>query len=177
MKVAVTTPTGNIGSVVTDKLLAAGADVTLLVRDPGKVKAFADRGAKAVAGSLDDAEYVTLATRGADCLFWLTPPNYAAPDFRGYQNEVGRCAAAAVKSNGISRVVHLSSLGAHLDSGTGPILGLRDIEGMFADTGAHVTNLRPGMFMENHLMSLPTILEAGSVFLPVPGTLRANFIA
>ena len=78
MKVAVTTPTGNIGRVVTDKLLDAGADVTLLVRDPGKVRAFTERGAETEAGSLDDGEYVKKATAGAECLFWVTPPNYAA---------------------------------------------------------------------------------------------------
>jgi uncharacterized protein YbjT (DUF2867 family) len=177
MKVAVTTPTGNIGKVVTDRLLQAGADVTLLVRDPAKVKGFTDRGARAVACNLEDGDSVTRATRGAECLFWLTPPNYAAPAFRAYQNRLGRAAAGAVKANGIRRVVHLSSVGAHLESGTGPILGLHDTEQMLAATGASVTNLRPGMFMENHLASLPTILQAGSVFLPVPGGVRANFIA
>jgi uncharacterized protein YbjT (DUF2867 family) len=120
---------------------------------------------------------VKRATAGADCLFWVTPPSFTAPDFRRYQNGLGRNAAAAVKANGIARVVHLSSVGAQLDAGTGPILGLHDTEAMLAETGAHVTNLRPGSFMENHLMSLPTILQAGSVFLPVPGDRPHNFIA
>lgn len=177
MKVAVTTPTGNIGRVLTDKLLEAGAEVTLLVRDPAKVKGFTDRGARAFAGSQEDGEFVTQATRGADCLFWLTPPSFTAPKFREYQNRLARNGAAAVKANGIGRVVVLSSVAAHLDAGTGPILGLRDTERMMAETGAHVTNLRPNSFMENFLMSLPTILQAGSVFLAVPGGHRARFIA
>lgn len=177
MKVAVTTPTGHVGSALTRKLLDEGADVTLLVRDPAKVRSFTDRGARAEAGDLQDVEFVRRATRGADVLFWVTPSNFTSPDFRAFQNALGRNAAAAVKENDIARVVLLSSVGAQHDAGTGPILGLHDTECLLAETGAHLTNLRPNMFMENHLAALPTVLETGCVFLPVDGSRRTRFIA
>lgn len=177
MKIAVTTPTGHIGSVLTGKLLDAGAEVTLLARKPEKVKSFTDRGARAVQGTLDDAEYVEKATRGADALFWLTPPSFAAHDFRAYQNEIARSGARAARANSIPRVVHLSSLGAHRSEGTGPILGLHDAEAMFDEAAKNVTHLRPGMFMENHLNTLESIRTANSVFLPISGDFTARFIA
>ncbi|MGQ0722109.1 MAG: NmrA family NAD(P)-binding protein [Candidatus Eiseniibacteriota bacterium] len=177
MKVAVTTPTGHIGGVVTDALLRAGADVVLLVRDPAKVKGFTARGAAAQAGSLEDAEFVRRATRATDCLFWVTPPSFGAADFRGYQNVLGRSAAAAVRANRIARVVLVSSLGAQHASGTGPILGLHDTEKLLTGAAPHVTCLRPGMFMENHLNSIEAVRQAKSVFLPIPGSWTTRFIA
>jgi uncharacterized protein YbjT (DUF2867 family) len=177
VRIAVTTPTGNIGSVVADRLLAGGAEVVLLVRDPKKVAPLVERGATAIPGGLNDAEYVKEATRGVDALFWLTPPDYTAADFRGVQNRLGENAAAAVRANGIARVVNLSSVGAQLDSGTGPIRGLRDVEEKLDAVAENVTHLRPNMFMENTLGSVPTIAGQRSIFLPVGGSAAADVIA
>jgi uncharacterized protein YbjT (DUF2867 family) len=176
MKVAVTTPTGHIGGVVTDALLRARAEVVLLVRDPAKVKPFAARGASLQTGSLEDADFVKRATQGVDCLFWVTPPNFGAADLRGFQNVLARSAAGAVQGNRIGRVVLLSSVGAQHASGTGPILGLHDTEKMLRAAAPDVTCLRPGMFMENHLNSVESIRQAKSVFLPIPGAATTRFI-
>jgi uncharacterized protein YbjT (DUF2867 family) len=177
MKVTLTTPTGNIGRPLTDAVLKGGAEVTLLTRNPEKVQAFADRGARVEAGSLSDGDYVTRATAGAEVLFWLTPPDFTTEDFRGHCGQLGAIAAQAVRENAIPRVVHLSSIGAHLPSGTGPVSGLHDIEGMLDDTPAAVTHLRPAYFMENFLNSIQTIEDAGSVFLPVRGSVSIPMIA
>jgi uncharacterized protein YbjT (DUF2867 family) len=62
----------------------------------------------------------------------------------------------------------LSSVGAHLSEGTGPILGLHDLEAKF-DTlrDAAVVHLRPAYFMENHLWSIPVIRGQGVNGSPV----------
>lgn len=182
MKIAITTPTGHIGSGLVEQLLQQGGhELTLLCRDPGKVKAFTDRGAKAVPGSLEDADYARNATEGVDVLFWLTPPKFDAADLRAYQNHLGDIAADAVRKNSIRRVVHLSSLGAHHADGTGPIAGLHDIENKLnaaaKDIGGSVTHLRPASFYENLFMSLPTIQLDGAVYMPIPGDLAFPMIA
>ena len=177
MRVAVTTPTGNVGRVLTGKLLDAGAELTLLCRDPGKVAPFTERGATALAGSLEDAEYVREATRGADVLFWVTPPKHDSQDYRADQLALGDVAAAAIEANEIPRVVNLSSVGVHLPSGVGPILGLAEIERKIDAVATNVIHLRPNVFMENFLGSLPSIKSDGCVFLPVSGQRSAGFIA
>ncbi|MCA9753967.1 MAG: NmrA family NAD(P)-binding protein [Gemmatimonadetes bacterium] len=177
MRIAITTPTGHIGSALTDRLLASNHDLVLLVRDPGKVRHFTSRGATAIGGDLTDAEYVREATRGVDAMFWLTPPSYGSPDMRAFQQKVGRSAAEAVEANRINRVVHLSSLGAQHAKGTGPIAGLHDVEGMLNEAAENVTHLRPGFFMENHLGSLDGIRQAKSIFFPVPAEAGGVFIA
>ena len=177
MRVAINTPAGNIGRVLTGQLLDAGAEVVLLTRNPDKVKDFAARGAKVHVGNLEDADFVTRATKGVDVLFWLTPPNMATEDFRGYQNKLGDIAVRAVKENKIPRVVNLSSIGAQHDGGTGPIAGLHDVEKKLDGTGAHVTHLRAGFFMENMFMMAETMAKDGAVYFPVRGSAKIQMIA
>ena len=177
MKVALATPTGHIGSKLAPGLLGAGAELVLLCRDPGKVSVLTARGAKAEAGDLADSEYVVRATRGADALFWLSPPNFITTDMYAFQKALAQNAATAVRKNGIPRVVNLSSIGAQMPSGTGPVAGLHQVENTLNETGASITHLRPGYFMENHLFSLQSIREAGSVFLPVGADVRTPMVA
>ncbi len=177
MKIAVNTPTGNIGRVVTDQLLDAGVNVVLLARNPDKVKQFVERGATVFEGNLDDADFVVSATKDVDALFWLTPADIAAEDFRGYQRKLGKVVAQAITENKIPRVVNLSSIGAHVPTGTGPIAGLYDVEKKIDKTGVSVTHLRAGFFMENFFMSVESMAGQGAIFLPIQGSARMPMIA
>jgi uncharacterized protein YbjT (DUF2867 family) len=172
MKIAITAPTGNIGSKLVKQLLDQGGhELTLLCRDPAKVKQHTDRGAKAVQGDVLDAEYVRRATEGADAVFFLSPPKNDAENLRAHQNKVGDNFAAAVRANKLKRVVFLSSFGAQVPDGTGPIAGLHDIEEKLnqaaKEVGANVTHLRPAAFYENWFMNLPTVKEQGAVYMPI----------
>ena len=177
MTVAIVSPTGNIGSKLAPRLLDAGTELILLCRDPKKVTTLTARGAKAEVGDLNDGDYVLRATRGADALFWLTPPDFTTPDMYALQAALGRNAATAIRKNGIKRVVNLSSVGAQLQSGTGPVAGLNKVETLLNETGASVTHLRPAYFMENYLFSLDSIRATGSVFLPANGSTRMPMVA
>jgi len=50
MKIAVTTPSGHIGSKVADLLIRKGVKVILLARDPKKIQDFAARGHRRLRG-------------------------------------------------------------------------------------------------------------------------------
>jgi uncharacterized protein YbjT (DUF2867 family) len=179
MKVAVTTPSGHVGSAVVDFLLEFGGDIriVLLGRRPEKLANFVKRGAELAIGPQDDADYLIKATRSADALFWATPPGYGSDNVRAFQNRLGRAAAAAIRTNGIPRVVNLSSIGAHLDSGVGPISGLHDVEGRLDEAATHITHLRPGFFFENLLWQLDSICKAGKFSLPLSGTRHYPMVA
>jgi uncharacterized protein YbjT (DUF2867 family) len=177
MKIAITSPSGHIGSLVADYLLAAGADVRLLARHPEKLARLLTRGAGLAEGSLHDQKYVVEATRGVDALFWVTPSDLIAADFRECQNRVGRAAAEAIRVNRIPRVVNVSSVGAQLRSGGGPINGLHDVEQLLDRVATHIIHLRPGYFFENFLMQLESIKWQGKVCLPVSGSRRIPMIA
>lgn len=177
MRIAVTTPTGNIGSKLVPHLLDAGAEVVLLARDPGKVQAFVARGARVEHGSQDDAAFVQRATRGADALFWLTPADFTSPDMHAYQRTLGTIARDAVKANGVPRVVNLSSIGAQMSAGTGPIAGLHQVEKLLEESGASVVHLRATFFMENLFLSLETIKAMGMIFMPARAETKMPMVA
>ncbi len=129
MKIAVTTPTGHVGSAVADFLLYYGDEVSvkLLARRPDGLREFKQRGAELSIGSQDDATFLTKATQDVDALFWVTPPGYGSDDVRAFQNRLAKAGATAVRTNRISRIVNLSSIGAQFSSGVGPINGLHDV--------------------------------------------------
>ena len=78
MKIAITTPTGHVGSAVADLLLEQGGDieVKLLGRRPHALASLVRRGAETAIGLQDDAEYLGKALCDVDALFWVTPPGY-----------------------------------------------------------------------------------------------------
>ncbi|MBD3404253.1 NAD(P)H-binding protein [candidate division GN15 bacterium] len=178
MKIAITTPTGNIGSKLTDRLLETGEhDLVLLARKPESVSQATDRGATVVTGDLADRDYVIRATEGVDALFWVNPPNYTTDDFAGFYRNLTENAVAAIKQNKIKRVVVISSIGAHLGEGVGPVNAFKQVEQLFRDSGAETIILRPTYFMENLMQSAPSIAEAESIFLPVSGGATVSMIA
>ena len=177
MKIAINTPNGNIGRPLANQLLDAGQELVLLTRNPDKTKPLADRGATVHEGDLVDEVFVVRATKGVDVLFWLSPGDYSAADFRGYQDKIAQICRKAVTENKIPRVMTLSSVGAQLDAGTGPILGLGTLERMLDQADSKVTHVRPNYFMENLLQSLESIATDGMIYLPFPGSIGYDMIA
>lgn len=177
MSIVITTPTGNIGRHLVQQLLDAGEPVTLVARDPSKVKDFVDRGAKVVEGSHVDAAVLTKATQGADALFVLTPPDFSLTDIRAHYRRFGEAAASAIKANSIPYVVHLSSVGADLQEGTGPVVGLYENEQILNGVRANVAHLRSAYFMENTLGQIPAILQAGALFTTLISDTKFPMIA
>lgn len=160
--------TGNVGSRIVETLLAAGEPVRAIARERVRLGPFAAKGAELWPGDIGEEAFLAKAFTGARAVFAMIPPNLGAPDLRGYQNRLGEALAGALAKARVPRVVTLSSVGAHLSEGTGPILGLRDFEAKIErlrDAGA--VHLRPAYFMENHLWSIPVIRGQGVNGSPV----------
>ena len=95
-------------------------------------------------------------------VFLMIPPDIKAADMRKRQNELGEKLAQAVKATKPQRVVFLSSIYGQMKEGTGPILGLHDMEERLNGLGIpELVYLRPTFFMENHLPGVPLIAQAG----------------
>jgi hypothetical protein len=108
----------------------------------------------------------------------LIPPSYGEVNFRAYQNVVGRSIADAVDETGVKYVVNLSSVGADLKSGTGPVLGLHDQEERLNRLEkVNVLHLRPTFFMENFLPIIPVIESRGVFGYALRGDVRFTMIA
>jgi uncharacterized protein YbjT (DUF2867 family) len=174
----ITGATGNIGSQAADILLTKGEKVRVIGRSAARLQRFIERGAEAMAGDLNDVAFVTRAFTGATALFTMIPPDFTAPDFRAYQNRISGNLATGVSRSGVKYVVNLSSQGAELAEGSGPILGLRDQEERLNMLeGVNVLHLRPTYFMENLLMNIPLINRMGIAGSAVRGDQKLAMIA
>ena len=72
--IVITTPTGQIGRQVLDRVLDSGEAARVIARDPSRLPARVRARAEVVPGSHGDAGAITKALAGADRLFWLVPP-------------------------------------------------------------------------------------------------------
>jgi len=175
---AITGATGNIGSKTAEILLDRGKKVRVIGRDAARLRTLVSKGAEAAVGNLQDAAFLTKAFSGVDAVFAMIPPDYTAADFRAYQNEIGSNIAYAIGKAGVKYVVNLSSQGAELPAGTGPILGLYDQEKRLNGlAGVNVLHLRCTYFMENLLMNIPLINGKGIAGSAVRGDRKFAMIA
>ena len=154
--------TGNIGSRVANTLLDEGEKIRVIGRSQERLQPLLDQGAEAAVGDVFDAAFLTEAFQGAEAVFALIPPNYAADDFRAEYNAVGANIAKAIQESGVENVVFLSSVGADLPEKTGVIKGLRDVEQRLDKLdGVNILYLRPTYFMENQLANIGLIKAMG----------------
>jgi uncharacterized protein YbjT (DUF2867 family) len=162
MLVTVVGATGKTGKVAAERLLAAGIQVRAVGRSVEHLAPLVKSGAQPVIAEVTRAPELAVALRGADAAYLLVPPKFDSSDPLGYYDQVNGALATAIVESGVKRVVYLSSQGADLPSGTGPIVGLhRGEERLKALPGLDVLFLRPGYFYENHFGALGLVKQQG----------------
>ncbi len=154
--------TGNVGTQVVRELTAAGTEMRAVARRPGA----AAPGVRPWAGDLGDTAFLRRAFDGADAAFVLLPFDVTAAGHATHQTRLGESVAAALGDAGVPRVVALSSLGAEVPGGpdladTGYLGSLHEQESRLATLDAHVTRLRPGLFLESFLWSADAMRAHG----------------
>jgi uncharacterized protein YbjT (DUF2867 family) len=157
MKYIITGGAGHISKPLVETLLSKGHDVTVIGRNAEHLKPLTDKGARAAIGSVEDVTFLKQAFQGADAVYTMVPPQYAAGNLQGYQ-QIGANYAEAIKASNIRYAVNLSSVGAHLQEGGGPVSGLYLVEqelNKLAD--ANVLHLRPGFFFINFYSNVPMV--------------------
>lgn len=140
--------TGRVGSVVATRLLEAGTDVGVLVRRPQDAASWEARGARAHRVDLEDRAALSGVLAGCAGLFVLLPFDLTVDDLDAHADTLIASIAGAVGDQRVPHVVMLSSGGADLTDGTGPITGLHRLERALLRTGTTLTALRPGHFQE-----------------------------
>lgn len=153
---------GNITSRAARTLLQQGHAVRVIGRSEATLAPLKALGAELAIGDAQQAGFLARAFAGATAVYTMIPPDYAAPDMRRSQALFGTAIAAAIVQADVARVVNLSSVGAELPAGTGPIAGLHAQEQRLNTLpGLQLLHLRPGYFMENHLHAAGTIAALG----------------
>jgi uncharacterized protein YbjT (DUF2867 family) len=149
---------GNTGSIVADSLMSKGRKVRVVGRDESRLQRFMRKGAEAFTAELNDAAALTKALSGARAAYLLLPPITSRED----QERESDAIAKAVKDSGLPYALYLSSYGAQVPEGTGPVTGLHSSEQKLnAISGLNVLHLRAAYFMENNLAAIGMIQAIG----------------
>ena len=168
MKVIVTGSLGNISKPLTKELVAKGHAVTVISSKPEKQIDIEALGATAVIGSLEDVNLLVSTFTGTDAVYCMVPPNNYFNlnlDLLAYYRRLGNNYARAIEQSGVKRVVNLSSIGAHLEKGSGILLGAHDVEQILNELSSDVaiTHLRPTSFYYNLFGYVDMIKSVGSI--------------
>ncbi|WP_328471054.1 NAD(P)H-binding protein [Actinoplanes sp. NBC_00393] len=152
---AITGITGHVGGAAARTLLAANEKVRAVVRDLDKGKQWADF---AVADFTDRAALAGAFT-GAQGVFVLLPtvPPFTDEAHRSMADTI----AGAVADSGVPHVVMLSSIGADLADGNGPIRWLHHLEEQLRGTRVTFTAIRAPHFQEKVESVLDAAVGAG----------------
>jgi uncharacterized protein YbjT (DUF2867 family) len=174
----VTGATGNTGSVVAHALLAKGEKVRVIGRSKDRLASLIGRGAEAFQGDVSDPKVLTRAFEEARAVYFMVPPDLKSTDYRNDQDRIIDAGAQALAAARVRYAVTLSSVGADQKSGTGPVVGIHNMESKFNQIpGLNVLHLRAGYFMENTLPQADVIRNFGMTAGPVRADLPIPMIA
>ncbi len=176
--IAILGATGNVGGKIAGNLIKKGEPVRLVARSSDRLRPFVGKQAVAFAGDANETEFLVKAFKNVDTVFTLIPPNPTADKFMQYADRIGESIARALEIAKVKLVVNLSSVGAELSEGTGPVKGLHNMEERLKRIkGLHVLNLRPAYFMESLLWSIDLIRSKGINGDSIRGDLKFPMIA
>ena len=167
-EIAVTGATGTIGRRVVEGLIATKASVVALVRDASKGAALEPLGARLAVGSFEDPASLDGAFAGADTVVLISAANANAAE------QTASAIEAAARS-GVRKIVRISALKADPDGPTDNTRQHGRTEAALRDSGLTHVILRPHLFLQNLLASIPTIVGQGKLYFGV-GTARMGMV-
>ena len=161
-KIVILGATGTVGSKISAILLNEGHQVTLIARHTETLEKYREQGATIVTADITNVDILTNAFKGADSAFVLMPDNVKAENTRAYQREVTGRLIEVIENSGISYIVNMSSLGAHMHEGTGIMAGTGEQEVRLNQLrDVNVLHIRSAYFMENLLRTIGVVKNMG----------------
>jgi uncharacterized protein YbjT (DUF2867 family) len=174
----ITGATGNTGKIIASKLLDAGKKVRIISRNAEKAKELTDKGAELFLGDTLHPELLKKAFDGATSVYAMIPIDWQTDNYTRHQINHAKAIAEALRFCKTPYVVSLSSQGAHLESKSGVVLGLHEMEKIFDEIeGLNTLHLRPTYFLENSLGMIGLIKHAGIMGSPIRADLSFPAIA
>lgn len=185
MKIVLTGSIGNIGKPLATELVQKGHSVTVISSNAGRVSEIEALGAKALVGSMFDADFLTAAFKGADIVYLMETMEAAGDmfdknvDFIGTIGEIGRNYKKAVEQSGVKKVIHLSSIGAHTDKNIGILLFHHNVEKSLRELSDDIAIkfIRPVGFYINMFSFIHTIATKGSIISNYGGDQKEPWVS
>jgi uncharacterized protein YbjT (DUF2867 family) len=163
----ITSPTGQIGRQVLDRVLDHGEPIRVIARDPGRLPTRVRESVEVVQGSHADPDVVDHAFAGADAVFWLVPSDPRATSLEAAYPEFTRPACDAFKNQEVERVVGISAFGRGVTDNAGHVSASLAMDDLIASTGVSYRALIMPSFMDNLLWQIEAMKNQGAFFSPL----------
>lgn len=182
MKIVLTGSLGHIGFPLTQLLGQQGHELTVITSKDDKKDAIKALGATPAVGSVEDVAFLTQTFTGADLVYTMIPPivNYFDPhaDLFAAVEKVAGHFRQAIRDAGVKRLIHLSSIGAHLEHGSGLIkLHYITEQTLNTLTDVDITYMRPVGFYYNLYPYIQLIKQQGVIASNTGGDDIATLVA
>jgi uncharacterized protein YbjT (DUF2867 family) len=185
MNIIITGSLGNIGKPLAIDLVKKGHQVTVITSKAERQSAIESLGAKAAIGSFFDIEFLTEAFRGADVVYLMEAWEGIGSifdkdvDFVAAFDRIGNNYKTAVELSGVKQLVHLSSIGAHTDQGTGSLYLHNKVEGILGrlPDAVAIKFIRPVGFYSNLYRNLDTIKKQRAIVSTYGGDQKEPWVA
>lgn len=168
MNIVITGSLGHISKPLTQELVQKGHSVTVVSSKTERRHEIGAIGATAAIGSVLDAVFLTDIFKKADIVYLMEPPaNFFdhSMNMEIHWMQITASYVQAVQQSGVTRIVHLSSIGAHTDKGVGMLAAHYHVENTLKQLPANVSIkfMRPVGFYYNMLAFIPAIKNAGAI--------------
>jgi uncharacterized protein YbjT (DUF2867 family) len=156
--ILITGATGQVGGQAAAALVAAGAPIRALVRDPSRAAGLT--GAEVVAGSFEDDASLARALDGVETMLLA---GRDSPEAVAQHRRV----LAHARRAGVRHIVRLSAVGAAPDSPVALMREHHEVDEEVRQGPAEWTLLRPHLYMQNLLRAAEAISRDGILAAPV----------
>lgn len=185
MNIVITGSLGNIGKPLTKLLVAKRHKVTVISSKPERISAIEDLGAISAIGSIQDAGFLTKTFSGADAVYLMEAWEGIGSlfdntiDFPAEFEKIADNYVQAVQRSGVTQIIHLSSIGAHSDQGTGSLMVHHNVEKVLGTLPENVSIkfMRPVGFFSNMYRWLPTIESQGMIIQSYGGDQKEPWVS
>jgi uncharacterized protein YbjT (DUF2867 family) len=171
MNIVLTGSLGNISKPLAIELVQKGHSVTVITRKEERQKDIEAIGAKAAIGTIEDISFLTQTFKGADVVYLMEAWEGMGSifdnnvDFVAAFNKIGTIYKQAITESGVTQIVHLSSIGAHTNKGTGSLYLHNAVENILKQL-PHIVSIkfmRPVGFYTNIMRYIPSIKSQGAI--------------
>ncbi len=184
MKIVVTGSLGNISKPLTEMLIQKGHQVTVISSKSERAAVIEKLGAKAVIGTMEDVNFLSKTFQGADVVYVMATlgnesffdPNI---DIVEEMTKLGENYKTAIESAGVKKVIELSAIGAHKNSGNGNLVFHYNIENILKQLPKDVSIkvMRPSGFYTNLLRSVQSAKDKGAIISNYSGDKKEPWVS
>ncbi|AXB58359.1 NmrA family NAD(P)-binding protein [Flavobacterium fluviale] len=185
MNIVMTGSLGNIGKPLVIELVQKGHSVTVISSKAERQIEIETLGAKAAIGKMQDADFLTHTFKEADVVYLMEAWEGIGSifdkdvDFVAAFKRIGSNYKQAVLRSGVTRIIHLSSIGAHTDQGTGSLYLHNTVENILKELpdAVSIKFMRPVGFYNNIFRYMQTIKTQGKIIQSYGGDKKEPWVS